>query len=144
MANNEKRYTAFRVLRWNTFVAIWLYSGLFNIIFACIFANAFLSSSTVPTRLSDWIAIVIVIPFTFLLLSTPLIAHLKLRRGKRSGLVFAAIGSFLFVISPFFIGFFTGTIPTLRSVLFVRKIPTDEWLYGSHALKEYAKEIGLA
>ena len=130
MADQFEWYTAFRVLRRNTLVAIFLYTAVCNIVFACILGIAFTASSAVVTPLSDWITIAIACPPTFFLFSTPLIAHLKLRRSKRSGLIFAAIASLLFILSPFALGLFFGTIPTLRSVLFVRKIPTDQWFYG--------------
>lgn len=143
VTDDEKRYAAFQVLRRNTVVAIWLYTGLCNIIFVCIFAGAFTGGSAAITPLSEWIMIAITIPTTFLLFSTPLIAHLKLNRKRRSGLIFAGIGSFLFIISPFFIGFFTGTIPTLRSVLFVRRLSTDQWLYAPEELTQFVEETDL-
>jgi hypothetical protein len=84
--------------------------------------------SPLKRSFGDAIGVTAISVAIIIVLCLPLISHIMLKRQARFALAVTRVTSFLYILSPFCIGFFIATIPMLGYIRVMRR--SAVWVYG--------------
>ncbi|MBC8870055.1 MAG: hypothetical protein H8E44_11590 [Planctomycetes bacterium] len=110
----------FRRLRWNVKVSVW-YAGMMTVLAIVLLLTTDWAES--------WDAILGLLLLYAPVLATSTSAHVCLKRRRRLGLWLLSYTALVWILTPFFVGFFFITVPLLRRAVFIGRLPCEAWIY---------------